>query len=377
MEAEQEGLFSLCMIVKNEEAVLGRCLDSVRDLMDEIIIVDTGSTDRTVTVAGWYTEKVFTYPWDEDFAAARNYSFEQATMPYVIWMDADELLAAPEAEKLARLKRQLKEEQAGVEVILMGSRLFPQPSQAGSALVVVHSEYRPRIVRSGQHFQWHGRVHEELDIGAGASMNTDIYMDHRPSAVHTERNLQILKRWIAQEGKAEGRLLFHYANECFETRDYQAAATSYEELLKEPNGCKDERITACLRLSECYRELGEAGLRLNSLFRSFSYGLPQADVCCGVAGFFEERREWESAIYWYLQAIARQTTGPGNRPVSQAYYTWLPHVLVSRRRAAAREWKQAWQHNEQALAYLPGNQVLLGQRSELQKVLEERRGRSE
>lgn len=113
MEAEQQCLFSLCMIVKNEEAVLGRCLDSVRDLMDEIIIVDTGSTDRTVTVAGWYTEKVFAYAWDEDFAAARNYSFSQATMPYVIWMDADELLAAPEVEKLARLKQQLAHEQEG------------------------------------------------------------------------------------------------------------------------------------------------------------------------------------------------------------------------------------------------------------------------
>lgn len=134
MEAEQEGLFSLCMIVKNEEAVLGRCLDSVRDLMDEIIIVDTGSTDRTVTVAGWYTEKVFTYPWDEDFAAARNYSFEQATMPYVIWMDADELLSAPEAEKLARLKQQLAQEQEGVDVIRMGTRLSPQSSQPAPQL---------------------------------------------------------------------------------------------------------------------------------------------------------------------------------------------------------------------------------------------------
>ncbi|MBP2111674.1 glycosyltransferase family 2 protein [Paenibacillus silagei] len=376
MEAEQQGLFTLCMIVKNEEAVLGRCLDSVRDLMDEIVIIDTGSTDRTVTVAGWYTEKVFAYPWDDDFAAARNYSFEQATMPYVFWMDADELLAAQEAEKLARLKQQLAQEQAGVEVIWMGTRLFLQSFQATSAVVPVYSERRPRLVRRG-HFHWQGRVHEELDTGAGTAMNTDIYIDHRPSAVHTERNLRILKRWIAEEGKAEGRLLFHYANECFGSREYQTAAASYEELLQEPRSCKEERITACLRLSECYRELGEPELRLNSLFRSFSYGLPQADVCCGVAGFFEERRDWESAIYWYLQAIALQTAGPGDRPVSQAYYTWMPHVLISRCFAAAREWQQAYQHNERALAYLPGNQVLLGTRIDLQQVLEERRGEKE
>ncbi|MFC6649593.1 glycosyltransferase family 2 protein [Paenibacillus rhizoplanae] len=376
MEAEQQGLFSLCMIVRNEEAVLGRCLDSVRELMDEIIIVDTGSTDRTMTVAGWYTGKVFTYPWDEDFAAARNYSFEQATMPYVIWMDADELLAAPEAEKLAWLKQQLAQEQQGVDVIRMGTRLSPPPAQGDSALVPVHSEIRPRVVRRG-HFCWQGRVHEELDIGAGTAMNTDIYIDHRPSAIHTERNLQILKRWITEEGKAEGKLLFHYANECFNARDYQAAEASYEQLLREPSGFRGEQITACLRLSECYRQKCEAELRLNSLLRSFGYGLPQPDVCCGIAGFFEERREWDNAIFWYLQAINRQTAGLGERPVSQAYYTWLPHVLVSRCFAAAREWQQAWQHNEQALAYLPGNQVLLGTRRQLQQVLEEGRSRSE
>ena len=372
MEAEQRGLFSLCMIVKNEESVLGRCLDSVRDLMDEIIIVDTGSTDRTVTVAGWYTEKVFAYPWDEDFAAARNYSFEQATMPYVIWMDADELLAAPESEKLALLKQQLAQEQEGVEVIWMGTRLFYQPSHTASAVVPVYSERCPRLVRRG-HFRWQGRVHEELNIGVGPALNTDIYIDHRPSAAHTERNLQILKRWIAEEGKAEGRLVLHYANECFNAHQYQAAAASYEQLLREPSGFKEERITVCLRLSECYRELEEAELRLNSLFRSFSYGLPQADVCCSIAGFFEERKEWDSAIYWYLQAIAQQTMGAGDRSVSHAWYTWLPHTLVSRCFAAAGEWQQAYQHNEQALAYLPGNQVLLGKRSELQQVLEERR----
>lgn len=372
MEAEQQGLFSLCMIVKNEEAVLGRCLDSVRDLMDEIIIVDTGSTDRTVTVAGWYTEKVFAYVWDEDFAAARNYSFAQATMPYVIWMDADELLAAPEAEKLARLKQQLAHEQEGVEVICMGTRLYPRLSQASCDLVPFHSVRCPRVVRRG-HFRWQGRVHEELDIGASPAMNTDIYIDHRPSAVHTERNLEILKRWIAEEGKAQGRLLFQYANECFDSRDYQVAADSYEQLMREPSDCKEQRITVCLRLSECYRELGEAELRLNSLFRSFSFGLPQTDICCSIAGFFEERREWDIAIYWYLQAIARQSAGPGDRPVPQTCYTWLPHALVSRCFAAAGEWQQAYQHNEQALAYLPGNQVLLDKRSELKHVLDIRR----
>ena len=83
---------SLCMIVKNEEKVLSRCLDSLKGLMDEIIIVDTGSTDRTKEIARQYTDKVYDFFWCEDFAAARNFSFSKATMEYIYAPDADEYL---------------------------------------------------------------------------------------------------------------------------------------------------------------------------------------------------------------------------------------------------------------------------------------------
>ena len=63
---------SLCMIVKNEERHLARCLDSVAELVEEIIIVDTGSTDRTVEIASDYTEKVYTYPWKEDYSGGER-----------------------------------------------------------------------------------------------------------------------------------------------------------------------------------------------------------------------------------------------------------------------------------------------------------------
>ena len=83
---------SLCMIVKNEEKVLARCLDSIADLMEEIIIVDTGSTDDTKKIAAKYTEHIYDFEWIDDFSAARNFSFSKATKDYIYVADADEVL---------------------------------------------------------------------------------------------------------------------------------------------------------------------------------------------------------------------------------------------------------------------------------------------
>ena len=83
---------SLCMIVKNEEDVLARCLDSAAPIADEIIIVDTGSEDKTTEIALSYTDKVYRFKWCDDFAAARNFSFSKATMEYCMWLDADDVI---------------------------------------------------------------------------------------------------------------------------------------------------------------------------------------------------------------------------------------------------------------------------------------------
>ena len=94
---------SLCMIVKNEEDVLERGLKSAAGLVDEIIVVDTGSTDRTREIAAQFTDLIFDFPWRDDFAAARNESFSHASMDYCMWLDADDVLL--EADQKAFLAK--------------------------------------------------------------------------------------------------------------------------------------------------------------------------------------------------------------------------------------------------------------------------------
>ena len=91
---------SLCMIVRNEEKVLGRCLTCVRGFADEIIIVDTGSMGRTKEIAFSFTDKVYDFKWKDDFAAARNFAFSRGTGDYLFWLDADDVVTEKEREKL-------------------------------------------------------------------------------------------------------------------------------------------------------------------------------------------------------------------------------------------------------------------------------------
>ena len=104
-KASRKGTLSLCMIVKNEEKYLAQCLRSVRDIVDEMIIVDTGSTDRTKDIATVFGAKLFDFPWTGDFSAARNHSLAQATGDWILILDADEAISALDHHELKALIR--------------------------------------------------------------------------------------------------------------------------------------------------------------------------------------------------------------------------------------------------------------------------------
>ena len=107
---------SLCMIVKNEEETLSVCLNSVKAFVDEIVIVDTGSTDRTKEVAKQFTDLVYDFTWIDDFSAARNFAFSKGSCDYLMWLDADDIILEEDLNKLLSLKETLASD---VDVVMM------------------------------------------------------------------------------------------------------------------------------------------------------------------------------------------------------------------------------------------------------------------
>jgi glycosyltransferase involved in cell wall biosynthesis len=147
---------SLTMIVKNEEKNLPNCLESVRDLFDEIVVLDTGSTDRTVEIARSFGARVFDFVWVNDFAAARNAALARATGDYAFWLDADDVFAPEQRNKFHRLIHHL---QRGDEAAyVMRCACDPDHDGGGGSTVVDHVRLFP--VR--EDVRWTYRVHEQI-----------------------------------------------------------------------------------------------------------------------------------------------------------------------------------------------------------------------
>ncbi len=155
---------SLCMIVRNEEMHIACCLDSVAELVDEIIIVDTGSTDRTMGIVCGYTAKIYSYPWKDDFSEARNYSFSRASMDYCMWMDADDVLEETEKDKFLQLKESLSPD---TDIVMM--KYNTSFDEAGRPSF---SYFRERWIRNSAEYRRIGAVHEVIPPRAGSHILT-------------------------------------------------------------------------------------------------------------------------------------------------------------------------------------------------------------
>ncbi|TCZ76853.1 glycosyltransferase [Paenibacillus albiflavus] len=228
-------LISLCMIVKDEERVLARCLDSVKGLVDEIIIVDTGSTDRTKEIASKYTDHVYDYTWSNDFAAARNESIRRATSEWILVLDADEYVQQAGIESL---RTYLINKTPSPYTVLM----VPIINYLGSANVddsIVEATVA-RVFKAGLGTHYTKPIHEQITNHDHRLQfvqyplrlyHTGYTEQTRKAKNKSERNLQILER-LTETSASKPVDYFSLGNEYASILNHTKAIEYYRRAFK-------------------------------------------------------------------------------------------------------------------------------------------------
>lgn len=353
---------SLCLIVKNEEQVLGRLLDSVARLVDEIIVVDTGSTDQTKAIAEKYNAQIYDFDWIDDFSAARNYAFAKAIQDYIFWLDADDVLLDEDQHKFIDLKQTLD---PAVDSVTMRYNLaFDEYGN------VTFSLRRNRLVKRSRNFQWRGVVHEYLEV-YGKILHSDIAVTHLDKGGDSDRNLKIYQRRLERGEEFSPRDFYYYNNELFNHGMYQDAIAVYERFLATGQGWVEDNIACCGKLADCYRMVGDKEKELTSVLRAFGYDSPRAEFCCRLGYHFMEKKDYLSAIFWYRLATQIKPRSDYLGFNNTAYSTWLPHLQLCVCYSQLGAYRLAYLHNEAALYYRPQDQILLNNRAWLENLLEQ------
>ncbi|QGQ99765.1 glycosyltransferase [Paenibacillus psychroresistens] len=354
---------SLCMIVKDEQDTLGRCLLSINEAVDEIIIVDTGSTDGTKEIARKWTNQIVNLEWTHDFSRARNRSHKEATMDYILWLDADDILLPEDLQKLLQLKQSLS---PAVDVVSM---LYNCDfDESGNVTLQVR---RARLVKRSKNYLWMGTVHEDLLIEEGTFLDSDIVITHKKnqSTSDPDRNLRIYELLLSSGQDFTRRDILHYAMELHQHRLFETAIQYYQKFIDLEHLTKEDKIHAYAKLADCYYYLGDREKEREITFKSFEYDIPRPEACCRLGYYFLESQQFEQAVFWYRLAIESPIPNKSWAISNQVSRTWLPHMQLGICYYQLGEYELSYHHNKIVSEYRPKDQGVINNMYLLEELI--------
>ena len=312
-----------CLIVKDEERTLERCLTSIRPFVDEVNIYDTGSTDGTLAlldrlshestleVGGTPTPlapiRVERGEWRDDFswARARSFAMASAGVGWLLWADADDEVIGG-----ACMRTVVSELDADIDVVVCA--YDTALDNEGQPRV---RTWRERLVRAGAGFTWQGNVHEFLAVPAGerrkarrADPETLRWLHTSAGEWDPRRNIAALEAALARSERLgeppDARALFHLGAELFWVGDFAAARACLARWLELYGGTTDDALAVINRLAACLRLDGDldAALRLElDAFEARPDWLPTA---AGLVQSYAAVHRWADVVEWAERAIA-------------------------------------------------------------------------
>lgn len=300
---------SVCFIVKNEKKNLPRALASVKGVADEIIVVDTGSTDATIDIAKEAGAKVFEHEWSDDFSEARNFALDQATGDWVLQLDADEELETPNADHVRGLLSSNEFDAYDCQIVNMGNE-----ENLGGAI----SHRYPRLFRR-RAYRYKGAIHEtpqRIGRGSGPRPWAELhilhwgYMDGEARPERVRRNGRLLKNAIKKN--PDDFLLYWYLGEHYTSLSrLKEALKCYlkAESLRPAAGVSYQPLTI-LRACECLMKLR----RLDDAAEYIEFGIETFPDCRDLlflgGHIFELRGDNERALQYFGRCAAIKVASP-------------------------------------------------------------------
>ena len=288
---------SMHMIVRNNEATLERTLKSAKPFVDQIVVVDTGSTDRTRDIALEYGAEVYDFVWQDDFSVARNFALDQTTGEWVMWLDAGDVIPPQSIERFKWLRNKAE---LSPKVNVIWAKLNRTIAQNGD---VIQSLCNARIARSSDHPYWRYPIHEEFTVDDPVALLDTKLVINDPegsSLASNERNLAILQHQISLGDKSE-RTLFLAAMELEALGRNEEAADAFAEVLEFRVG---RNVTeSFIGMARCHLRIGNIDEARELLLEAVLHDPTIPDAFYQLGDMEYRRENWKSAIPYYHACV--------------------------------------------------------------------------
>lgn len=342
---------TLCAIMRNEETSLPVMLDSLKDHVDEIVLLDTGSTDNTVEVAKRYTDKVFFREWDDSFANAINACMDHATGDWILKMDCDEVMT-PESARSLRGACECVD--ADVDLILVPLEMCEDNGAVFQRFVA------ERLIRRSSGAKFVGAMHNWVDVPVSATKRVAIPQlcikhnrVHRADDARAERSNQrvamaekIFTPLIEADPK-DRRSLFYLAGTYADAGRCAEAVPWYEKYL-EVSDWPEERYQASLVFAHCLKAMGERDRAKDVLSTAIHENWRRAEAQLELGIMAQEEGDHEQAIVYFREASLKP---PPLDPmfVEVQSHTWKPHAALFESYRTLGRIEEALQAGERAI----------------------------
>jgi len=342
---------SVCMIVRNEEQNLADCLRSIQGLADEVIVVDTGSTDSTVAIALDFQAKVYHFTWCDDFSAARNESLRHATGDWIIWLDADDRLDKHQHAKIRRLADQS---------VAKGFYFILQNQGVDQAKC-----YQLRMFPNRPEIRFERPIHEQVGSAIARiglqTQTTEIVLIHTgyssPEVVQAKkkRYLELMAKWLA-EHPSDLLIRYQFAWGLHTTDQHELAVKEFTVLLQQfPEQNKTDLIYlySWILLGRSYLNLHHWDEALAALTTAYNINPKLSFLLISLAEIYASKGQYEEALSY----LARASDQPENEittfPLDYSILKYGKQVLLGKAYLELGQLDTAFQWLQQALELMP------------------------